>query len=357
MVIYTITTMGDKQVLTALINGVPKVATSEHPMWNEIVSRVEQQDDTVSVLFDVEHVAASEFKRISERVTIKNGRVLFDGDPFSLDLSQKIVDFVKSGANFEPMVKFLDKFKQNPSLGSQEQAIEWLARYNWGIDEEGNVIGYKGVYRNVDVRTGNVVSYRSVHSGSNEVVVDNVTTTGHVTQSIGSTVEMARGEVVQNPREACSTGLHVSNFDYAKTYGDAILAVSVNPRDFVSVPYDDNFVKVRVCRYFVMAEVTEPVDYAGALPKSNGYQPDVEEYPSPDVVGSDDVYAAPAIVGTDSDEDFYSDDDWDDDYSEYDDWDDEEDATDLATAGYDDLCECDEVCCGAKECTLCHPVK
>jgi hypothetical protein len=49
--------------------------------------------------------------------------------------------------------------------------------------------------------------------------------------------------------------LHVGTFAYAADYGDVVLACEVNPADVVTVPYDYDGAKIRVCRYKVVKEV------------------------------------------------------------------------------------------------------
>ena len=69
---------------------------------------------------------------------------------------------------------------------------------------------------------------------------------------------MPRSEVAYDPGEACSVGLHVGNYKFARDYASAaLLEVHVNPRDVVSVPTDAGGHKIRVCRYKVVDLVEE----------------------------------------------------------------------------------------------------
>ena len=56
--------------------------------------------------------------------------------------------------------------------------------------------------------------------------------------------------------------MHTSNFNYTKYYGnaysgqDAVINVSVNPANIVSIPIDQNCAKLRVCEFTILEENT-----------------------------------------------------------------------------------------------------
>lgn len=130
--------------------------------------------------------------------------------------------------------KFFDNCAKNPSPDSVYQLFCWIDRHNLVITDDGKFIAYKGVNDN----------YTDCHTGS----IDN---------SPGREVTMERSEVNADPLVGCSTGLHVANEGYAKTYGSKLLTVLVDPADVVSVPQDCDFQKIRVCRYVVLADLSD----------------------------------------------------------------------------------------------------
>jgi hypothetical protein len=157
-------------------------------------------------------------------------------------------------ADFAPLVRFMEKIAMNPQEHSREQLFTWLQNNNFTIDSEGDIIAYKGV----NVNSDNV--HVSTHRGP--AIVNGEEVNGYVPQPDGAVIEMPRSQVVHDPHNACSRGLHLSGWAYAQSYGTVRLQVKVNPRDIVSVPTHDGFQKVRCCRYTVIGKVTKPVTTA-----------------------------------------------------------------------------------------------
>jgi len=80
--------------------------------------------------------------------------------------------------------------------------------------------------------------------------------TKKMTINIGQPVTMPREKCDSNPKQTCSSGLHVGAPGYVSTFGgdkNYILAVLVNPANVVAVPEDYNFEKMRVCEYYPYA--------------------------------------------------------------------------------------------------------
>jgi hypothetical protein len=116
--------------------------------------------------------------------------------------------------------------------------FDWLKSEDFTITEDGDILGYR--YLRDD--------FTSYHSGPG--IVNGVPTNGHLDNSVGNVVEMARSSVTHDPRSSCASGLHVGNWGYSGNQSN-IVEVIVNPRDVVSVPVDAGGSKMRVCRYTV----------------------------------------------------------------------------------------------------------
>jgi hypothetical protein len=141
------------------------------------------------------------------------------------------------------------------------------------------IVGYKGVRCDpsrkipedleVDL-TAEAYGLVGWSTQAGEAVVDGVTVTGYIPYPVGAIVEMPRGQVVHNPSEACSHGLHVGTFSYAKSYANSgkMLEVHVNPRDVVSVPNDAGGQKVRVCRLYVADDTIDGQYTVAVLPST-----------------------------------------------------------------------------------------
>jgi hypothetical protein len=252
---YNLVTVGDEQNLTLFHDGEMYVASEQHPNWAEIKRLLLNDDESVVDLFDVPGSLSKKFHRLTETVTVENGKVCFDGDPLGDVIGKKILEYLDAGTDdWEPLVNFVEKVQANPSENSREQLYKFLEHREYDILPDGNILGYKGF----NVVNGNAERpYASIHSG--HAFVNDVEVNGIVYQKVGDTVTMPRSEVDDNTGVGCSTGLHVSDFAYAKTYGNAVMAVSVNPRDAVSVPRYE-VAKMRVCRYTNLGVVKDMKD-------------------------------------------------------------------------------------------------
>jgi hypothetical protein len=247
--------MGTEQNLTLFHDGEMYVASEQHPNWKEIKRLLLEDDENVVDLFDVPGSLSKKLHRLTTTITVKDGVVCFDGDPINKALSDRIVKYLDEGSeDWTPLAAFLDKVMANPSANSRDQLYLFLENREYDILPDGNILGYKGF--SVDHALDGDV-YVSTHGG--HAFVNEEEVNGYVRQNVGDTVSMPRSEVDDNTGVGCSTGLHVSDFAYAKSYGQAVMAVSVNPRDVVSVPARE-VAKVRTCRYTNLGVVTDLQD-------------------------------------------------------------------------------------------------
>ena len=256
---YNLVSMGDSENLTLFVDGEMYVASDTHPNWTAIRRGVLEGDEAVIDLFDVPKSIERRFERLSDTITVENGVVCMNGDPIDESLSKKIVEYLDNGTDdWQPLVNFFEKVQSNPSQNSKEQMYAFLANHDYEILPDGDILGYKGFYRVSEVKEGEE-KYRSSHQGTasvNDVEQKNQ----YIVQEVGDTVTMPRSAVDDNSGVGCSTGLHVSDFDYASIYGNVVMAVAVNPRDVVSVPTAE-VSKVRVCRYVNLGIVTRKGEF------------------------------------------------------------------------------------------------
>lgn len=215
-------------------------------------------------------------------VKVEGNKVLYQGEEVHGSISKRILEFMKNGLPFEPLVKFLENVMQNPSMQSQRELYDFLQHENLPITEDGHFLAYKAV--------------RSDFKDKYRGVFDN---------SVGNVCEMQRAKVDDDRARGCSDGLHAGALSYVASYGsveagDNIVIVKINPADVVSVPTDCNCQKLRTCRYEVVGL------YEGELQRPL-YQTTTDSY------NEYDDYDYEYETEEDYDDD-YEDEDYDDDY-------------------------------------------
>lgn len=177
------------------------------------------------------------------------GKLVYDDGStkfnFSSSLTTRVIDCITKGNDALRLMKFANFLSENPSKRAVDELHDFLLSMDIEITEEGMVRCFKRVRNN----------YTDVYTGK----FDN---------SVGVTVTMPRHLVNDDSEVTCSHGLHVCSKAYLSHFGgERVLAVEVNPADFVSIPKDyysideNNVVKAkaRVCKYVVVEDVTGQV--------------------------------------------------------------------------------------------------
>lgn len=237
--------------ITVFVDGEMHVAISDHPHYEDIVQAAKDGDPDILDLFDLSRSVDQKFNALSRRVSVSGGNLYFDNEPVHGAISEHVIRFYEEGLDFGPLVNFLERLAANPNEHSREQLYNWLDGRDFTINLSGDIVGYKGVA----VRDG---EYLSISSGS--AIVNGERVKGQIPNSIGSVIEMPRSQVAFDPRVGCSTGLHFGTWEYARGFGrGAVLKVSVDPADIVSVPTDCDAQKVRTCRYTVQDVISQPI--------------------------------------------------------------------------------------------------
>ena len=156
----------------------------------------------------------------------KDNVLFYDDERLPNGLNKAILGWCERG-NPAPFLKFWANANENPSNRSLTQMWDFMAKHDLAIDEEGYIIAKKGV------DTG----YLSLHSGPK----------GKLNYTPGNFVAEPRNKISDDPRSACSRGIHVGGSQYVNTFGGQRILVRVHPKDVVSVPYDHSSAKMRVC--------------------------------------------------------------------------------------------------------------
>jgi hypothetical protein len=254
---YSTVTDDDVTYVTFIGPNGPQVTDSNHPNFDAIMHELEVSRDGLPVdpqevadLFNVEHAIDKRFRRLSERVSAKNGQIYLDNDPLNNAVADQALRFLTEGVeNWEPLIKFFENVAANPDRHSRDNMADWLASEEFTITEDGLIVGYRYVTDDGDG------DYYAGHQGY--AIVDGVEIQGRIPNPVGAIVEMPRSLVNHDPSQGCSSGLHVGNWRYSGNGYRTTLMVLVNPRDVVSVPTDAGGSKMRVCRFEVVGPVTE----------------------------------------------------------------------------------------------------
>jgi hypothetical protein len=226
--------------LTVVIEGKAHTMNVNHPAWNQALEALKADDGVRLVdLFDVEKAVADYFDE-EAGITVEDGGVRYGDEVVHNMVVDKILNFMRNGLPYQPLVKFLGKLMENPSSRAVNELYTFLEHKNMPITPEGNFLAYKGV---------------------NEDFTDKYS--GKFDNSVGQTLEMRRNGVCDDANIGCSHGFHAGSYEYAKGWagsdGGHLMIVEIDPSDVVSVPLCSDCQKLRTSKYKVVG-LYETVD-------------------------------------------------------------------------------------------------
>lgn len=226
--------------------------TESHPNFVRILSGLQHGED-VSEWLDGSPVKV--LVSLSDRVTVEDDVLHFDGDPVYDGLSDTIMRYRREGRDPSNLVKFMERLSANPSRRSREQLFTWTQAKDLTIDTDGYIVGFKGVReRTADTPLLPLERYPYQSSSSGHGIVDGVEIkSGHLPMGVGAVISIPREEVQDDPTIGCHVGLHVGTHSYATSFAPVLVEVRFDPADVVSVPSDSGFAKLRCCKYEVVA--------------------------------------------------------------------------------------------------------
>lgn len=252
MPLYNYNNFEGVRTISVIVNGEQLIADENHPRFQDIVDKLLiEKDETTdwAGLFSPGIGIRTEFEKLSTEVSIRAGKIFYEGEELHGALADKIVDIYDAGEDYAPFVLFLEKLKENPEVHSVDNLYRWLLADPQGftIADDGDLIVYKGVNsENKSFHSGN-----AIRNGEQLIM-------SQIPNVPGDVIEMDRKDVEHDPSNPCSTGLHVGTWQFVKYY-PVILKVKLDPKYVVSVPTDCGGQKMRVCRYQVIEQVTERI--------------------------------------------------------------------------------------------------
>lgn len=223
--------------ITVLLDGKPIVIpSSSGRQFDLLKEELMKPTHDIEKIREVADKTTVVKKAASGLVEVRDGMVLYKGEAVHSALTTKLLSLVDEGFDATPWMKFLENLMQNPSYRSRECLYNFLEKFQAPFTEDGCFIAFKRVRSD----------FKDIHSGK----FDN---------SPGKVVKVDRSQVDDDPKNTCSSGLHVAADSYLDHYASAqnskTVVVKVNPKDVVAVPYDYDFAKMRVCEYTVLNEV------------------------------------------------------------------------------------------------------
>ena len=239
--------IASEETATLLYEGKPYTLQSSHPNFAPFKKALVDEDFETAINYldirkQVEAFADGE-------LIVKNGAVYWNSNQLHGKVVDKLLELLESGMKVgSPFIKFVKNLLDNPSNNSVEELYDFLSYKSLPIDDDGYVLGYKGVCSDGWSKSGNTHTI---------VLQGEVNERGQIKNEVGDTIEVQRRSVDDNRQNQCSHGLHIGSFDYANSWASEgkLLLVRFNPRDAVSVPQDSECQKLRVCKYEVLEEI------------------------------------------------------------------------------------------------------
>lgn len=225
--------------ITVFVDGKSYTVSRTAKTFDLVLNAIKANDlDGLRAALDIRSSIAESLNRVSDKVTINDGEILYGDRPVTGLVASRIFEMLSLSLDVKPMVRFIENLMQNPSNRAVNELFGFLDACSLPITEDGYFLAYKRVRGD----------YLDCYSGT----MDN---------SVGNVLRMERNEVDEDSDRTCSHGLHVCSYDYLQHFsGDRIVVCKINPRDVVAVPKDYNNSKMRVCEYEVVDEIPV-VDY------------------------------------------------------------------------------------------------
>lgn len=236
----------DGKVLT-----IPKGDRRHEKLMNAI--REERYDDIPEIVEDLERYFARH-----EGVEFVNGQVLVDGAEVSGELNHYILGLAELGIPFDRMVKFWRRMVQSERYGPRQRLFSFLQHNGHPIAEDGRFLAYRRVKEFINSADGEGKLRFPNKPEGERILIDLYS--GTIDNSVGEIPSMNPADVDDDPNRTCSAGLHAANFSYAKDmYSDGVLIeIAIAPEDVITVPVDYEGMKMRTCKYEIIAEIEGP---------------------------------------------------------------------------------------------------
>lgn len=265
MLNFTITRDAEFQGATVIFpDGSTRTIGADNPNYQKVVdgifpTQTLTDDEVLNLIAPFEAIYKS-LTKLSERVSRKGNKLLFDGDVVSSKLGNFIIELMNDGKeeSWKAYIAFMERLYTNPSETSREHLFYFIEANGLQVTPDGDIVLYKGTQESG-------LSSRSGYGIVNGVEIEY----GQLQNALGSVIEIPRTMVDDNRGALCSVGLHVGAYEYVVgTYRNQwprLWTVIVNPRDVVAVPHDFKSSKIRVTRYVVVEDNKSNTKHQGLV--------------------------------------------------------------------------------------------
>lgn len=216
-------------------DGVATVVTPSHPAYAAIAADLRAGNIQAALLkCDVKTAAKAALAKALNvdggRIELYNdGTVVVDGVPMNSFMQKCMVEFAAANKDLTPLYRLQKRLDRNPGGAPiKDQLVRFLDQGGFPILDDGRFIAYKGVRKTEDPKM-----FASCHDKD-------------FLYELETKIRIPRPACNLNPRETCAAGLHVGTHSYAKSYGDTLMEVIVDPIDVIAVPDGEPY-KLRAC--------------------------------------------------------------------------------------------------------------
>ena len=241
----------DKSVTLLWKGESPRVIHSNHINFNEIREKIKRKDWAAA--YELSNPKNTIEKFSSGRIEVVNGQILWKGEELHGEFVKRVLKLRREGFDIDPMLNFLDKLQDNPSMVAREELPLFMEASNLPICSDGDFYAYKIVSKD----------FKDLYTGK----IDN---------SVGQEPKMDRKDVDDNRNKTCSKGLHFAALEYISNYygskGDAVIVLKINPSEVVSIPNDYKNQKGRTCRYLVVDHIGYLGEGLSLLPEKSVHE-------------------------------------------------------------------------------------
>ena len=167
--------------LTVVVNGKAHTMDRTNPAFSQAVDCLKSEDaDKLEQMFDTSK-AVEDYA--DGNISITEGVVKYQDHEVHNHVVDRILDFMRGGLPYKPLIKFLDKLMANPSRRAVNELYSFLEHKAMPLTPDGNFLAYKGVKED----------FTDWHSGK-------------FSNDVGAVNEMPRNFVCDDASVGCSDG-------------------------------------------------------------------------------------------------------------------------------------------------------